>query len=203
MNIRLIIKLIFLPLIIIFGILVSNVSAEYIDGSASTDSECTAHVWTLYYTSEPTIADIAECRTDVARQVNESRGLINQIFFAQPSFLDPTNFSLVSWVTFAVNLGIFGLFIYWIFLIIKSGFIIISSAGNPDKLQEGVKQIRAVLTSLAALFVFIIILIIAGNFFGIGSIWDWPNSFRQCSNFDNKFYFTVNLEMQGTPFDCN
>lgn len=151
----------------------------------------------------PTLRSILDCRARVAEAINESKGLSSQDLFQQPSFLDPTNFSLISWVTLGMNIFILGLLVYWVILIIGAVIKMIGSLGNAEKIAEAGSQIGAVLKSIAALFIFLLIMILVGNFFGIGNIWDWPNSFRQCSNYGNKFYFTVALENPGQPFVCN
>ena len=148
-----------------------------------------------------TLAQILECRANIARQNSAGRGVNTDPFFSQNLF-QTNNFSLLSWITTFVNWGILGIFVYWGVLVIKAAVQIIQSAGNPEGLLAGQKQIVAVMRSVAAMFGFILILLLAGNFFGIGYIWEWPKSFSQCPKHNNDFYFSVRLRNPGVPVDC-
>lgn len=150
------------------------------------------------------LSDKIKCRADVAAACNQNdKGISQGGFFAQSPLFDVNNFSLISWITFGINIGVVFLMAYWIFLVVKGALKVISSEGNPGEIEAGWKQIAAVFRSIAAIFIFLTIIIFAGNFLGFGAIWEWPRSFSQCSKQANKFYFTVKLEKQGEPFECN
>lgn len=185
-------------------ILPSPVVAVYV-GGASKYEQCESGGRGIYSDSVPTLKDILECRRDVAANSNEARGISTQVLFDSPDYLDPANFSLISWVTFFLNIAIFLVIAYYIFLVIKAAVKIITSQGSPEKLAEGYNQLGSVLKSVAALFVFLLILVLVGNFLGIGAIWQWPKAFSQCGvNRDgvNEFYFTKQLRNPGQQIDC-
>jgi hypothetical protein len=185
-------------------ILPTQVNAAY-TGAAFEYEQCDKNDPAIYGSRAPTLQDISRCRADVAAKKNETKAqaIPNQGLFAQPGFLNPQRFSILSWLSLAVNVIIIGVILYWIGLVLKGALTIVSSAGAPDKVAAGLQQIQAVLKSIAAMFIFLLIVILFGNFFGIGSVWQWPESFSQCANYDNKFYFTVRLENPGEPIQCN
>jgi hypothetical protein len=180
------------------------VKADYA-GNASTYAQCADFDSGVYTSSVGvTFQDQLNCRKDVACKNNQAdKSIPCQNLFEQPSAFDPANFSFVSWVTVFINLATFAILAYWIIQMFRAAITIIGSFGAPDKILEGQKQIMATLRSIAFLFIFLMLIIIAGNFFGIGNIWEWPKSFSQCRNYDNKFYFTVRLENPGLPIVCN
>lgn len=182
--------------------LTQPVHAAYKDGSATSYAQCENFSSGVYTSSKVTYSEQLECRSDVACKENQARGISCQTVFRQ-NFFDPSTFSLISWVSLIVNFVVIGIIVYWVYLVGKGAFMIVGSFGAPDKVAAGQKQVVAVLRSIAALFIFLAILIIVGNFVGIGSIWDWPQSFSQCSKQGNKFYFTVRLENPGKEVECN
>src|SRR5512138_3200498 len=93
------------------------VRADY-TGAASEYEQCNQNDPAIYGTSgAPTLEDIGKCRADVARKKNESKSkpIPNQGLFGQPGYLDPSSFSLLSWISLIINFVIIGVILYWIY----------------------------------------------------------------------------------------
>lgn len=101
-------------------------------------------------------------------------------FFPQLA-LDTKYSTTMSYVSFGFNIILLGIVAFWIIKIVMTGIKAMKNATNQEGLQEAAKKVRAVLEGAALTFLFPIILIVVGAFFGLGAVWNWPLAFRECN----------------------
>jgi len=111
------------------------------------------------------------------------------------------NFSIYSWVAFAINIIFWVILMLWIVIIIRAAIDIVRSQGNEDMIKGSYKKFGSVFWSITFLIGFVAVLSIVASFFGLGAFWDWPKVFSKCEN--GKYYYQVALETQTTGEDAD
>ncbi|MEI7578956.1 MAG: hypothetical protein WCJ58_02825 [bacterium] len=101
------------------------------------------------------------------------------------------------WILFII------LMLIWVALTMWAAYKIMSSQGNPQETEKGVKTIRNIWFGISAFMVFIVMLSTLGAFLGFGSVMDWSQNFKQCGS-NQEFYFwaaegLISLEEAGVP----
>jgi hypothetical protein len=110
-------------------------------------------------------------------------------------FVDMDSYSILSWVSFFGNLAIVAVIILWIVRILLIGVEVIRNGENEEKLQEGVKRIKALFIGIVMGMVFPIGLSIIGSRVGIGNIFQWPIMFSFCREGSQyEFFFQAYLQ---------
>jgi hypothetical protein len=117
---------------------------------------------------------------------------IEIVLFPSPAFI--TNASLFSWLAYAGNLVVIGLFIFWIFKIIQAGIGALRSNGDQKQLEDSYKKVKANFIGIFITFLFPIILSAIGIVLGVGNIFQWPQMFSFCE---------VNTNLDGTEYQFN
>lgn len=108
------------------------------------------------------------------------------------------NGSILSWLSFFGGLLTIVLLIYWVFRILVSSINAIRSEGDKEKLENAIKSIRSNFIGAVVTLAFPIILSLIGVVLGVGTVFDWPKSFRFCpEESEYTFYFEAFLK-EGT-----
>lgn len=108
------------------------------------------------------------------------------------------NASILSWLSFAGAVFTVLILAYWIVRILLSGIEAIRSEGDPVKLQESYGKLKSNFIGMAITFLIPLFLSLIGAFLGIGSIFQWPQSFQLCTNTEYRFYFEAYAKLGNT-----
>lgn len=73
------------------------------------------------------------------------------------------------------------LIVLWVLIAIFAGIRTIRSQGDPEGIQGGTKRIRNLLAGITVGLLFFIAVSFIGYFAGVGNVFDWSNSLRECS----------------------
>lgn len=82
--------------------------------------------------------------------------------------------------------------VVWVGLGLYGGFTIISSFGDPQKIEKGWKIIKSIWIGITYLLVFFSMITVLAVYIGIGAPWDWPTNLQQCARggpAPGRFYF--------------
>lgn len=102
----------------------------------------------------------------------------------------------------AIFLGI--LVVVWVGFALYGAFSIISSMGDPQKIEKGWKTIKSIWIGISYFLMFFALIGLIAVFVGIGYPWDWAENLQQCSingPAGGRFYFqgkTV-IDADGKP----
>lgn len=100
------------------------------------------------------------------------------------------NASILSWLSFAGALFTVLILIFWIARILLSGVQAVRSEGDTTKLQDSYTKLKSNFIGMGITFLIPLVLSLVGAFFGIGTIFNWPESFQFCDeNSQYRFYF--------------
>jgi len=97
--------------------------------------------------------------------------------------------TVLTWITFAADILIVLVIIYWIIRILLAGLEAIKSEGDADKLQEAFKKLQSNFVGIGITFLIPIILTVIGFVLGNGSIFNWPKMFSGCKDSNYDYYF--------------
>lgn len=113
-----------------------------------------------------------------------------------PTFLDISaikNFSIFSYLSLFLQVVIVFMVVYWIVKVIRAGVGIIQK--SESGFEDARKKFTAVFTSIAILFLFIVIISLVAAFLGIGNFFQWPKFLSVCNTKDSngrqQYYFSV------------
>jgi len=117
------------------------------------------------------------------------------------------NFSIYSWVAFAINIIFWVILMIWVVIIIRAAVDIVRSQGNEDMIKGSYKKFGSVFWSITFLIGFVAVLSIVASFFGLGAFWDWPKVFSKCdenvASGEIVYYYQRVLETQTTGEDAD
>lgn len=101
------------------------------------------------------------------------------------------------------------LLVAWIFIAIFAGIKIISSQGNPEGIQGGTKRIQNMLMGITIGILFFIAVSVLGWFAGVGNIYEWSESFKECecaggadTCYHYRFQAESAYEVAGDELEC-
>lgn len=128
---------------------------------------------------------------DIVLDVDDQIGLqpIEIAFFPQANIINSEYATILSWLSFAANLAIIGLILFWVYRILVAGVGAIKSEGEAEGLAEAWKRSRSVLLATGLTFLIPIVLSVIGAALQVGAIWDWPLAFRSCEDDRYDYYF--------------
>lgn len=101
-----------------------------------------------------------------------------------PTFLSLdqiANFSVLSYFSFLLAIAFLGVMLLWVVLVVRAAIDYLRSQGDEKMIEGSTKRISNVFASVTILFVFIVVITVVANFFGIGNFWEWPKSFSLCN----------------------
>jgi hypothetical protein len=84
------------------------------------------------------------------------------------------------------------LVVVWIGFALYGAFSIISSMGDPQKIEKGWKTIKSIWIGISYFLIFFALLGLVAVFMGIGYPWDWAENLQQCEvggPAGGRFYF--------------
>jgi hypothetical protein len=96
---------------------------------------------------------------------------------------------VLSAISFLLTLVLAFMVVAWIGLSIFAGLKIISSAGEPEKIESGTKTIKNIWLGIAIGIGFFAVMSVVGTFAGIGNVFEWYVNLAQCGGADSKFLF--------------
>ncbi len=96
---------------------------------------------------------------------------------------------ILSAISFFLTIILALMVVAWIGLSIFAGLKIISSAGEPDKIESGTKTIKNIWLGIAIGIGFFAVLSVVGTIAGIGNVFEWYTNLAQCGGGDSKFLF--------------
>lgn len=99
---------------------------------------------------------------------------------------------IFSAIGFLLFLALAILVVVWVGFSLYGAFRIISSFGDPQKIEQGWKTIKSVWIGISYFLFFFAIVGFVAVFIGIGAPWDWATNLQQCSNdgpAPGRFYF--------------
>lgn len=100
------------------------------------------------------------------------------------------NASILSWLSFAGALFTVLILVFWIVRILIAGVQAVRSEGDTTKLQDSYTKLKSNFIGMGVTFLVPLVLSLVGAFFGIGTIFNWPESFQFCDeNSQYRFYF--------------
>jgi hypothetical protein len=91
--------------------------------------------------------------------------------------------------------------VIWIGFAIYGAFSIISSFGDPQKIEKGWKTIKSVWIGISYFLLFFAVIGLIAVFLGVGAPWRWAENLQQCSQGGpaaGRFYFLGNNEPDNT-----
>ncbi|MEO6728959.1 MAG: hypothetical protein ABIM99_03490 [Candidatus Dojkabacteria bacterium] len=97
--------------------------------------------------------------------------------------------TVLTWITYAADIIIILIIVFWIARILIAGLEAIRSEGDQEKLQEAFKKLQSNLVGIGITFLIPIILTVIGFVLGIGSIFNWPKMFSGCKDETYDYYF--------------
>lgn len=89
------------------------------------------------------------------------------------------------------------LVVVWVGFSIYGSFGIVSSWGDPQKIEKGWKTIKSVWIGISYFLLFFVIISLLGVFVGIGAPWNWADNLQQCARGGpaaGRFYFQGRTE---------
>lgn len=89
------------------------------------------------------------------------------------------------------------LVVVWIGFSLFGAYSIISSFGDPQKIEKGWKTIKSVWIGISYFLVFFVVITLLAVFLGVGAPWDWAQNLQQCNDSGpaaGRFYFQGKLE---------
>jgi len=101
----------------------------------------------------------------------------------------------------AIGLGMFVfisiLVVVWVGFTLYGAFSIISSLGDPQKIEKGWKTIKSVWIGISYFLLFFTVVSLVAVFIGVGAPWHWVDNLQQCANGGpaaGRFYFQGKVE---------
>lgn len=92
-----------------------------------------------------------------------------------------------------------GIYIFIVFLVVVwvgfsmyGAFSIITSLGDPQKIEKGWKTIKSVWIGISYFLLFFVVITLLASFIGFGAPWDWAENLQQCDvsgPAGGRFYF--------------
>lgn len=113
--------------------------------------------------------------------------------------------SFGGWFTYgifsAIGQGIYFLIailvVVWIGFSMFGAYSIISSFGDPQKIEKGWKTIKSVWIGISYFLMFFVVITLVAGFVGMGAPWDWAENLQQCKTggpASGRFYFQGKFE---------
>jgi len=106
-----------------------------------------------------------------------------------PNFGGVFSNGILATISFFLSLVFGFMVVIWVGLSIYAGIKIISSAGNPEGIESGMKTIKNIWTGIALGLLFFVALSLIGVFVGFGSVLDWSTNLAQCGGASGEFLF--------------
>ncbi len=91
------------------------------------------------------------------------------------------NVGILSLLSLIAQLIFVLLIVVWMFIAILAGVKIIRSQGNPDMIKGGMTSIKNMLAGVTIGLLFFIAISFLGSLTGAGNIFQWADSFQECS----------------------
>jgi len=116
--------------------------------------------------------------------------------------LDFSHSTFESWLSFAINIVLVLVLIFWISKIVFAGAQAMKSEQG-EEMTKAWDKIRATYSGIGLTLLVPLILTIIGIFIGAGPIWAWPMAFRSCDgNSEYKYYFQALLREEDPESVC-
>lgn len=93
------------------------------------------------------------------------------------------------------------LVVVWVGFSLFGAYSIISSFGDPQKIEKGWKTIKSVWIGISYFLIFFVVITSLAVFLGVGAPWDWAENLQQCNDGGpaaGRFYFQGKLEPDST-----
>lgn len=101
---------------------------------------------------------------------------------------------LLSGVGALLSYAFTALIVLWVILSIYAAYTIITSAGDPQKVEKGFTIVKNVWIGGTSLLLFFVALMLISIFAGFGSVYNWSLYLRQCGGSSGGYYFKEVLE---------
>jgi hypothetical protein len=82
--------------------------------------------------------------------------------------------------------------VVWVVFSMYGAFSIISSLGDPQKIEKGWKTIKSVWIGISYFLMFFVVITLVATFVGMGAPWNWAENLQQCQDGGpaaGRFYF--------------